>query len=138
MLPSLTIIDDFLSDPWAARRAALALRYALPGTGRNYPGRDSTSALEVDGINAAVSRHSDCCTSSRHSIHGRRDKGDVQANARGKLGADIHFMRQDRRGCRLQQHIVKSERQAGLFFEHNAPPGVHIYPMIVSVQEAFE
>ncbi len=57
MLPSLTIIDDFLSDPWAARRAALALRYALPGTGGNYPGRDSTSALEVDGINAAVSRH---------------------------------------------------------------------------------
>ena len=57
MLPSLTIIDDFLSDPWAARRAALALDYAPPGTGGNYPGRDSTSALPMDGINASVSRH---------------------------------------------------------------------------------
>ena len=28
MLPSLTIIDDFLTDPWAARRAALMLDYA--------------------------------------------------------------------------------------------------------------
>ena len=57
MLPSLTIIDDFLSNPWAARRAALALDYAPPGTGGNYPGRDSTSALPMDGINASVSRH---------------------------------------------------------------------------------
>ena len=56
MLPSLTIIDDFLADPWAARRAALALDYAPPGKGGNYPGRDSTQALEMDGINAAVSR----------------------------------------------------------------------------------
>ena len=57
MLPSLTIIDDFLSNPWAARRAALALDYAPPGTGGNYPGRDSTSALPMDGINASVSRN---------------------------------------------------------------------------------
>ncbi|MBO6526029.1 DUF6445 family protein [Erythrobacter sp.] len=57
MLPSLTIIDDFLTDPWAARRAALALEYARPGSGGNYPGRDSTSALPVEGINASVSRH---------------------------------------------------------------------------------
>ena len=57
MLPSLTIIDDFLSDPWAARRAALALDYAPQGTGGNYPGRDSTTALPMDGINASVSRH---------------------------------------------------------------------------------
>lgn len=57
MLPSLTIIDDFLTDPWAARRAALALDYAAPGSGGNYPGRDSTRPLAVDGINATVSRH---------------------------------------------------------------------------------
>ena len=56
MLPALTIIDDFLSDPWAARRAALALDYAPPGTGGNYPGRDTTGALPVDAINASVSR----------------------------------------------------------------------------------
>ena len=56
MLPALTIIDDFLSDPWAARRAALALDYAPPGTGGNYPGRDTTGALPVDAIDASVSR----------------------------------------------------------------------------------
>ena len=56
MLPALTIIDDFLSDPWAARRAALALEYAPPGTGGNYPGRDTTGALPVDAIDASVSR----------------------------------------------------------------------------------
>ncbi|MEX0341018.1 MAG: DUF6445 family protein, partial [Erythrobacter sp.] len=52
----LTIIDDFLADPWAARRAALALDYAPPGSGGNYPGRDSTAALPMDGINTSVSR----------------------------------------------------------------------------------
>ena len=57
MLPSLTIIDDFLADPWAARRAALALDYAPPGERGNYPGRDSTTALPMEGINATVSRH---------------------------------------------------------------------------------
>lgn len=56
MLPSLTIIDDFLSDPWAARRAALALDYAPPGKGGNYPGRDSTAALPTDSIDTSVSR----------------------------------------------------------------------------------
>ena len=56
MLPSLTIIDDFLTDPWAARRAALMLDYARPGAGGNYPGRDSTTALPMDGINETVSR----------------------------------------------------------------------------------
>ena len=56
MLPSLMIIDDFLSDPWAARRAALALDYAPPGARGNYPGRDSTKPLPMDGINQAVSR----------------------------------------------------------------------------------
>ena len=57
MLPSLTIIDDFLADPWAARRAALALDYAAPGSGGNYPGRDSTAPLPMEGIDKAVSRH---------------------------------------------------------------------------------
>ena len=57
MLPSLTIIDDFLADPWAARRAALAMDYAAPGTGGNYPGRDSTAALPTEGIDRTVSRH---------------------------------------------------------------------------------
>ena len=56
MLPSLMIIDDFLSDPWAARRTALALDYAPPGARGNYPGRDSTKPLPMDGINQAVSR----------------------------------------------------------------------------------
>lgn len=57
MLASLTIIDDFLTDPWAARRAALALDYAAPGARGNYPGRDSTAALPMEAINTAVSRH---------------------------------------------------------------------------------
>lgn len=57
MLATLTIIDDFLADPWGARRSALALDYSTPGAGGNYPGRDSTTALPMDAINAAVSRH---------------------------------------------------------------------------------
>ena len=48
MLPSLMIIDDFLSDPWAARRAALALDYVPPGARGNYPGRDSTKRDDLD------------------------------------------------------------------------------------------
>lgn len=56
MLPSLLIVDDFLKDPWAARRAALALDYDPAHQHGNFPGRNSLSALDTAGIDAAVSR----------------------------------------------------------------------------------
>ena len=56
MLPSLLIIDDFLKDPWAARRAALGLDYDPAAQHGNFPGRNSTGALDTSAIDAAVSR----------------------------------------------------------------------------------
>ncbi|WP_324075714.1 MAG: DUF6445 family protein [Erythrobacter sp.] len=56
MLPSLLIIDDFLKDPWAARRAALGLDYDPAAQHGNFPGRNSTGALDTAAIDAAVSR----------------------------------------------------------------------------------
>ncbi|HSF11790.1 MAG TPA: DUF6445 family protein [Erythrobacter sp.] len=56
MLPSLLIIDDFLSDPWAARRAALALDYDPAKQHGNFPGLNSTSPLDTSAIDDAVSR----------------------------------------------------------------------------------
>lgn len=56
MLPSLTIIDDFLADPWAARRAALALDYDPAKQHGNFPGLNSSAPLDTAPINAAVSR----------------------------------------------------------------------------------
>lgn len=56
MLPSLLIVDDFLTDPWAARRAALALDYDPAKQHGNFPGLNSTTALDTIGVDAAVSR----------------------------------------------------------------------------------
>jgi hypothetical protein len=56
MLPSLLIVDDFLKDPWAARRAALGLDYDPAAQHGNFPGRNSTAPLDTAGIDAAVSR----------------------------------------------------------------------------------
>jgi hypothetical protein len=56
VLPSLTIIDDFLADPWAARRAALALDYDPAKQHGNFPGLNSSAPLDTGPINAAVSR----------------------------------------------------------------------------------
>lgn len=56
MLPSLLIIDDFLSDPWAARRAALALDYDPAKQHGNFPGLNSTSQLDTRAVDDAVSR----------------------------------------------------------------------------------
>lgn len=56
MLPSLLIVDDFLKDPWAARRAALALDYDPAKQHGNFPGLNSSTALDTGAINAAVSR----------------------------------------------------------------------------------
>jgi hypothetical protein len=56
VLPSLLIIDDFLKDPWAARRAALGLDYDPAAQHGNFPGRNSTGALDTAAIDAAVSR----------------------------------------------------------------------------------
>lgn len=56
MLPSLLIVDDFLKDPWAARRAALALQYDPARQHGNFPGLNSSAPLDMQGINSAVSR----------------------------------------------------------------------------------
>ena len=56
MLPSLLIVDDFLKDPWAARRAALGLDYDPARQHGNFPGLNSSTPLASDGVDAAVSR----------------------------------------------------------------------------------
>jgi hypothetical protein len=56
VLPSLLILDDFLSDPWAARRAALGLAYDPARQYGNFPGLNSSSPLDTAPIDAAVSR----------------------------------------------------------------------------------
>lgn len=56
MLPSLLIVDDFLKDPWAARRAALGLDYDPARQHGNFPGLNSSAPLATEGIDAAVSR----------------------------------------------------------------------------------
>lgn len=55
-LPSLIIIDDFLSDPHLARRAALALDYDSKFKQGNYPGHVSTKPLAISGLEEMVSR----------------------------------------------------------------------------------
>jgi hypothetical protein len=56
VLPSLLIVDDFLADPWAARRAALGLDYDPARQHGNFPGLNSTTALDTAALDAAVSR----------------------------------------------------------------------------------
>ena len=56
MLPSVIIQDDFLSDPYAARRLALALDYDPAFKQGNYPGLLSTTPLTVGGLEDGVSR----------------------------------------------------------------------------------
>jgi len=56
MLPSLLIVDDFLKDPWAARRAALALDYDPAKQHGNFPGLNSSTPLETGAVDGAVSR----------------------------------------------------------------------------------
>lgn len=56
MLPSLLIVDDFLADPWAARRAALGLDYDPARQYGNFPGLNSSAPLDTAALDAAVSR----------------------------------------------------------------------------------
>jgi hypothetical protein len=56
VLPSLLIVDDFLTDPWAARRAALALDYDPARQHGNFPGLNSSAPLDTAALDAAVSR----------------------------------------------------------------------------------
>ncbi len=55
-LPSLLIIDDFLTDPRVARASALALDYDPTFKAGNYPGVLSTEPLSIAGLDEAVSR----------------------------------------------------------------------------------
>ncbi len=54
-LPSLLIIDDFLTDPHLARSAALGLDYDPRQKDGNYPGTLSTHPLPIAGLDEAVS-----------------------------------------------------------------------------------
>lgn len=56
MLPSLIVIDDFLSDPHGARRQALGLDYDPAFKKGNYPGLLSTNALPIQGLDESVGR----------------------------------------------------------------------------------
>jgi len=56
VLPSLAIHDDFLKDPWAVRRAALALDYDPAAQHGNFPGLNSTRPLGTDMVDEAVSK----------------------------------------------------------------------------------
>jgi hypothetical protein len=56
MLPSLLVVDNFLADPMAARRAALALDYDPAFKKGNYPGLLSTRPLAIGGLDEAVAR----------------------------------------------------------------------------------
>lgn len=56
MLPSLMIVDDFLVDPWAARREALGLGYDPAEQKGNFPGMNSSRSVDTAGIDASVSR----------------------------------------------------------------------------------
>jgi len=55
-LPSLLIIDDFLTDPDVARKKALDLDYDPAFKNGNYPGLLSTKALPIPGLDDAVGR----------------------------------------------------------------------------------
>ena len=54
MLPSLLILDDFISDPLAARNAALALDYDPQNKHGNYPGHISTRPLDIQGLDERI------------------------------------------------------------------------------------
>ena len=56
LLPSLLIIDDFLTDPHIARSKALALDYDPAFKDGNYPGHLSTQPLPIPGLDEAVGR----------------------------------------------------------------------------------
>lgn len=54
-VPSLIIIDDFLTDPHLARNKALALNYDPALKRGNYPGLLSSEPLPIPGLDEAVS-----------------------------------------------------------------------------------
>jgi len=48
------IVDDFLPDPEAVRRAALTLAYPHPQEQTYFPGRNANRALPVQGLDAVI------------------------------------------------------------------------------------
>lgn len=55
MIRSLLIIDDFLDDPMQLRAAAERMDFPVPETPTNYPGRNASRRVLLDGLDNAVS-----------------------------------------------------------------------------------
>lgn len=82
MRASILIIDDFLLDPMAARRQALALGYDPAKKAGNYPGLMSDTPLAIPGLDAAVSTLAgEALEAAKDTVHGhcrltlRADRG---------------------------------------------------------------
>lgn len=54
MPTSFIVVDDFLDDPYPLRNAALQLNY--PESESNFPGRNSTQQINLEGLHHEVSR----------------------------------------------------------------------------------
>lgn len=53
MIPHLFVIDDFLPDPMAVRKQALAMDYKVQG---RFPGRNSTQKFKLPWLDHAIAR----------------------------------------------------------------------------------
>lgn len=53
---SILVVDDFYDEPYKVREAALEFPYQDRGEQSNYPGVNSLSEIEIQGLNEYVSR----------------------------------------------------------------------------------
>ena len=73
--------------------------------------------IAVNDADAAGLRHGDRHVRLGHRIHGRSDDRNIERDAAGDSGADIHLGRQHVRQTRLDQHVVEGQTFAGTFCE---------------------
>lgn len=130
MLPSLLIIDDFLKDPWAARRAALALDYDPARQHGNFPGLNSSAPLDMAALDSAVSR----LVGTPLTGAARRQHGHCRITRKGDKGkSGVHIDPASYSGilylCGLK--IVRSRMRAAPTFSATDAPGWRRYRTIL-------
>ncbi len=95
----------------------------------HFQGLGLDGQVAVQDADAALAGQGDGGVRFGDRVHGGADEGDIEGNAPGQAGTEVHFTGQHRRGPRQQQQIIESISIVNAFLRHTVYPPAFEFPV---------
>ena len=90
----------------------------------DFQGLGRRGHITVQDADAPLAGHGDGGVRLGHGVHGGTEQGDVESDAPGEAGAEVHFAGQDRGGPGQEQHIIEGIGVVNGVLRHGESPSV--------------